>query len=471
MLLNASSFTSPRALLGLMVAKQTKQTFVVPGEVNYYTAVALTDAVPLSRQTFSEMYGYTDDEAGDGSTETQDRFVVKAMIIGDQIGDPLDAAENPHHMLPIPCAATSPDTTEDDMSKIMMYTTFITTESFAISNDLTIRINDRIIVGLTIGPDGYQELGRGTIEGFVTRGAELAEQDLAGCTTPLAMTFANSGEVRQRQTARTTSARPRSSSGTTTGPNPPLEGTGLGAAPYEEGTIPMIGSWTAHIDPPPSTKDDYTFSSGRCPGGLTGYYSTLPRYNTTFTKYNESDITSVFETAGAEYPLYVRLTAYVYLWKEQPPESGVFSFPNNNPAGLQSDGSQQSGIPVADVDFHTCFRDASTYRGFLGWHTVDQGFAAYLKSINARFQSGYWRGEDRRPPTDTAENFATQAADNYFQGYNIIATDTELASLKTDGSFTRNGTTYNRNYSATKSSFISKYNDFKAAYPSLFTTT
>ena len=103
--------------------------------------------------------------------------------------------------------------------------------------------------------------------------------------------------------------------------------------------------------------------------------------------------------------------------------------------------------------------------------SVDQGFAAYLKSINARFQSGYWRGEDRRPPTDTAENFATQAADNYFQGYNIIATDTELASLKTDGSFTRNGTTYNRNYSATKSSFISKYNDFKAAYPSLFTTT
>ena len=317
---STDSLTSPRQMLQLMVAKQIKQTYVVPGEVRYYTAVALTDAVPLSAERYSRLYGHdssstlwssTVAEVTEGWSGVQDRFIVKAMIIADQIGDPLDSTENPHHMLPIPCAATTAETTSEDMGKIMMYTTFVSIEDFTLINGSNIRINDKILVGLSVGADGYQELGRGTLEAFISRGEEQESEELAGCATPLAMTFANHGEVTQRRPARTTSRSGTPAARGPDGPNPPLPGPGLGAAPYEEGSIPMIRSWTAHISTGGSNhyKDDYEFGSGRCPGGLTGFYKTLPRYNTTFTKYNESDITTVFENAGSTYPLYVRLTA------------------------------------------------------------------------------------------------------------------------------------------------------------------
>jgi hypothetical protein len=225
----------------------------------------------------------------------------------------------------------------------------------------------------------------------------------------------------------------------------------LGCAPYRDGTIQIQSIWTAHITET-SAKDDPTFENGACPGALTGYYKDLTRFNTSFLKYNEQDVVAGLRALG--YDEFVKITAFAYMRKEQPPRSGQYSFPNNNVAGIQTDGSQQAGLTTEYVDFQTCYQDAETWRAFAGFITLDRGLDAFLRTVATRYQTE-WAGKE---PTGTLDQITTQLADNYYQGWNVRATDEELATMKETGSFTRGSSTYTRNWAAAKSAFETSYN-------------
>ena len=101
MRLDPTSFTTPEEMLGLMVAKQFGKLHVpTRGEVRKFTAIALTDAIPMSDLAFSNFMG-SNPEA---SADTTSRFIVKAMIVADELGDRLGAKNNPHRKLPNPCS-------------------------------------------------------------------------------------------------------------------------------------------------------------------------------------------------------------------------------------------------------------------------------------------------------------------------------------------------------------------------------
>jgi len=297
----------------------------------------------------------------------------------------------------------------------------------------SIRKNDEILVSLTVESNGHLQIERGQIVSLVTR-SEEAVSDFTQCVSLSRLFDSHAGTTFSYGAFSASSKTP-------------------GAAPYKNGTIEMQSIWTA--TPTTSEKDDAAFGKGACPGALTGYYKSLSRYNTSFIKYKESEVIDVFKKISG-YEEYVKVTAYAYMYKEQPPKGGEFSFPNNNVAGIQTDGNQQAGLSTSDIDFQTCFKDAETWRAFAGFTTIDRGLNAYLATIKARFADKW----SSRLPSGTPDEYATQMADNYFQGWNTLASDTELKSLKTDGSFTRGSTTYERNYTSTKSSFLAKYKEY-----------
>ena len=282
----------------------------------------------------------------------------------------------------------------------MLYTTFMTARDFSLMQGEAIRKNDKILVSLTVESNGHLQLERGQLLSLVTR-SEESVSDFSQCVSLSRLFDSRAGESFSYAASSAT----------------------LGSAPYKNGTIEMQSTWTA--TPTTSEKDDGTFTKGACPGGLTGYYKSLTRYNTSFIKYKESEVIDVFKKISG-YEEYVKITAYAYMYKEQPPKGGVFSFPNNNVAGIQTDGSQQAGLSTSDIDFQTCFKDAETWRAFAGFITIDRGLNAYLATIKARFADKW----SSRLPSGTPEEWATQMADNYFQGWNTLATDTELESLK-----------------------------------------
>ena len=100
--MNRSDFTTARSLIELKIAEAMgKNSTPTRGEIREFTAVALTEAIPLSKTQLDE-YGKST-PTPTATAHPISRFTLKAMIIGDVNGDPLPFEENPHRFLPNAC--------------------------------------------------------------------------------------------------------------------------------------------------------------------------------------------------------------------------------------------------------------------------------------------------------------------------------------------------------------------------------
>ena len=417
-----------------------------------FQAIVLTKPIFLADVAEGEdtLFGYATRDVGKLT-----KFSFKGRIINQ---------DSPHSYLPNPCNARA----ETDAQKakirrlITLHTTFISSDDYTKSSNYLPQVGDIVNVQLEENVFSY-DLQFGSFINVKDNRVNVPsdEHDSLDCES-LKNAF------RDISGAGSSSSR-RSSRGTTTGGRyvEPLSGTGRGSAPYAGSTYTPTSTWTAHVSST-STRDDYNFKSGKCPDALTGYYKTLPVYNTSFLKYSTSDFARAVAAAGASYDVAVQAAAFVIISIEQ----GNYSFPNNNVAGIQTDGGQFRGATLSDVDFQTCYNDGSQFRAFAGFLSIERGLSTFFKIVNGKFTSA-WSG--RSPPVDgTNQEFGDQMADNYYQGWNIIASDTELTSLKTSGEFIRNGIRYPRradssyNWNTTANFFATMFGRFKTDNPTLF---
>lgn len=199
-------------------------------------------------------------------------------------------------------------------------------------------------------------------------------------------------------------------------------------------------------------KQDPSFRLGQCPNVFkeSNPFKDLKRVDTTyFYVYTPQDVIKAITKNS--FPDYVKLTMFCYLSKEQPGGR----FPNNNVAGIQTDLRMFGGTTLSDYDYQTCFKDSETWRAFAGFNTLDKGMKVFGIIIQSKFKR--WK---KFKSTDSVETKASILADNYYQGWNISATNAELEAIKATGSFTRNGKTYKRDWAAAKNKFIKSINEF-----------
>ena len=214
--------------------------------------------------------------------------------------------------------------------------------------------------------------------------------------------------------------------------------------PVLTGDLTPIKTWVATE----SAKEDGRFSKGECPDALTGAFSTLPRKTTTFYTYNKEDVIKAITRSGQ--PAHVQRTMYAFIRKEQP----RFSFPNNNVAGIQTDGGMFAGTTIADYDYHTCYKDAVTWRAFAGFNNLDRGMKTFGMQIAGKYSTKF------KKPEGTYEEMGDTLVWNYYRSWNIAATPTELDSLKATGQFTRGGKTYKKGWSKNVSYFAKEMKSF-----------
>jgi len=180
--LNFSDFTMARAKIGLYAAqKQNKATVGFPGEIREFTARAITDGVPLSRKKMLERYGLSSVSTTSSPDDSKiARSAVKAIIVGDAIGNRLPFIENPHSYLVDPCSLGKTPDIATSIALAKMFPTFITSTDYDISSGMNINRNDIIKVTLQVGGDGALIMEQGEILGVV-EAADPARPQFDSC--------------------------------------------------------------------------------------------------------------------------------------------------------------------------------------------------------------------------------------------------------------------------------------------------
>ena len=218
------------------------------------------------------------------------------------------------------------------------------------------------------------------------------------------------------------------------------------SVPVLEGDITPISTWTA--TPENSKKEDSSFTKGNCPNALTGVFRNLPRKHTTFYKYKKDQVVRAITRSGQ--PAYIQRTMYVFIKKEQ----GKFSFPNNNVAGIQTDGGLFTGTTLADYDYQTCYKDAKTWRAFAGFNSLDKGMMMFGKAIAGKYSRKF------REPIGNYEQQADQLVWNYYASWNISLNPTQLEELKRTGQTTKRGKVIEKTWSPNVKSFAGWLKEF-----------
>jgi len=154
--MNRSDFTTDRSLIELKIAEAMgKISTPTRGEIREFTAVALTDAIPLSKTQLDEYgkseYGKSTPTAA-ATAHAISRFTLKAMIIGDVNGDQLPFEENPHRFLPNACNLGSASDVNEALRLIVLYPLYISARDFELgdANEMSIKRNDRIKVSMVL---------------------------------------------------------------------------------------------------------------------------------------------------------------------------------------------------------------------------------------------------------------------------------------------------------------------------------
>ena len=195
MTVDITSFTDPSMAMELAMARQFGYFQVgEPGYVGKFTARALHDAVPIDEEDYARFIG--DDGAEDGFITLDasgqyvydrrnsdagafSKYLVNAMIVADENGDPIQSYNNPHGCLENPCSLTNAADLDKSLEKIIQYTTFVTADDFRTLDASTIGKDDLINVGLIINQKGNYELDKGIVYSVSLKAAQQRGADQA----------------------------------------------------------------------------------------------------------------------------------------------------------------------------------------------------------------------------------------------------------------------------------------------------
>ena len=148
---------------------------------------------------------------------------------------------------------------------------------------------------------------------------------------------------------------------------------------------------------------------------------------------------------------------YAYIRKEQP----RFSFPNNNVAGIQTDGGMFKGTTIANYDYHTCYKDAVTWRAFAGFNSLERGMKTFGITIANKYSSTF------KEPSGNYQEQAETLVWNYYRGWNLALKPNELDTLKATGQVNRKGKVYKKTRGKNVKYFAKEMESFDAAVKSL----
>ncbi len=189
-----------------------------------------------------------------------------------------------------------------------------------------------------------------------------------------------------------------------------------------------------------AAKDAPLFNKGQCPNALSSKskWKDLPRRQTFFYRYTPEQLLAFIKSIpGDEY--YKKLT-FMFISHEQPAKIRggelLHEFPNNNPAGLQTDVGGFRGITFSDIDYQSCYKDAETWRAFAGFETPERGVTAVYKAIRNKDREGIVPVDTSLPEEEQIRLITRQ----YYDAWNLNATSDELDLLERQGFFIRKST-------------------------------
>ena len=139
-------------------------------------------------------------------------------------------------------------------------------------------------------------------------------------------------------------------------------------------------------------------------------------------------------------------------------EQPKYKLPNNNPAGIQTDGGGFKGTEPSDFDYQTCYRDKSMYRSFGGFNTLVKAMKTYGKIIRNKYQNApLWVKSNKDTPLEEA---ATNLANCYYTGWVFITNERQLKRLQRGLPIKMNGKMIDKNYKWTRNLFKSRVKRF-----------
>jgi hypothetical protein len=366
-----------------------------------FTARALSDMFPLSANQAMAIDGGS--TGGDTSNE---RYAFKARIIGEN---------SPHSFLPDPCEPAYVSDSDVTYKIIAMHTTFISTN---LLEGQAVTRGDIVIVELEMSNQTYElEYGR-----FVGRSSAESPVDTAGTECFSLVSLEGNWA-------------PNFGNDNTYGP----AGGEAGSGKYYE-----CKGDNAKCGP----KDDPTFTKCKTPT-----YASLSKKTTTFKKYTETAVIAAVKASGQ--PEHIQKIMFAFLAKEQP----KLSFPNNNVAGIQLDGSSGfTGASETDFDYQSCFRDGGgDQRIFAGFDTLQKGMIVFGKVVAGKMSVF------KKPPGNSVDADAETLTWNYYRSWNLALSPDKLEELKRDGQIEKNGKIYKKNWDGVKKSFKTSLTKWQSA--------
>jgi len=153
-----TSFTMPHMLLEMASAPGN---FLIkrgdPGEVREYTAVATTDAVPISNEVLMKLLK-SELTAADSRSS---RWQVMCKIIGNAQGIPFKATESGHAFVPL----FGKGITEIIRAALIkgVLVRCMTSKDFSLSADVPVLIGDKVKISVTFNRAGEIDLSSGEL--------------------------------------------------------------------------------------------------------------------------------------------------------------------------------------------------------------------------------------------------------------------------------------------------------------------
>ena len=162
-ILDPSSFTTPRELLGLYAHMGTVKKHSNRGTIRRFKAKALTDAVPLDIRLL------TRGELSSEAAATVSRYITRVRI------EPQLYGLDPHAFLDDPCSPTYAKDIDEASRIIQMHTLAITAKNFIFGDSVQINRGDIVEILCKTSKDGTVDTEYATIARIERRVENLAE--------------------------------------------------------------------------------------------------------------------------------------------------------------------------------------------------------------------------------------------------------------------------------------------------------
>ena len=171
-ILDPTSFTTPRELLGLYAYMGTQKRVQSRGAVRKYVAKALTDSVPLSLANL--MSGKFEHRGGEKKVS---RYILRAKI-----QSALYNHKDPHAMLPDPCLPIYASKPNEAIALIKLHSLCITSKGFELANSEQINKGDIIEISCKIDRQtGQPMVGFVTITKIMKRAPPVTASETQHC--------------------------------------------------------------------------------------------------------------------------------------------------------------------------------------------------------------------------------------------------------------------------------------------------